>query len=246
MISLENKVVAVTGGNGLLGQEFIKSIEKNGGSAINLDINNPSTTLEENKIICDITSEESIHLALDQIIERYGKLDGLVNNAYPRTSDWGIKYESIPLDSWKKNVDLQLNSYHSCCQIAISKMEDKGGSIINVSSIYGIVGPDFSVYDGTEMTMPAAYSAIKGGLINYSKYLASYYGSRNIRVNCLSPGGVLDQQPKSFITKYSEKVPLGRLANPSDLGPSLVFLLSDGASYITGHNLVVDGGWTCI
>lgn len=246
MISLENKVVAVTGGNGLLGQEFINSIENSGGTAINLDINNPSTTLGENKVICDITSEESIHSALDQIINRYGKLDGLVNNAYPRTTDWGVKYEKIPLDSWKKNVDFQLNSYHSCCQIAISKMEKKGGSIVNVSSIYGIVGPDFSVYDGTEMTMPAAYSAIKGGLINYSKYLASYYGDKNIRVNCLSPGGVFDHQPESFVSKYSDKVPLGRLANPSDLGPSLVFLLSDGASYITGHNLVVDGGWTCI
>ena len=246
MTSLENKVVAVTGGNGQLGKEFILSIENSGGTAINLDINNPSKKLTENKILCDITDEESIHSALDQIIEEYGQLDGLVNNAYPRTADWGVKYEKIPLDSWKKNVDFQLNSYHSCCQIAISKMEEKGGSIINVSSIYGIVGPDFSVYDGTEMTMPAAYSAIKGGLINYTKYLASYYGGKNIRVNCMSPGGVFNQQPESFVTKYAEKVPMGRMANPSDLGPSIVFLLSDGASYITGHNLVVDGGWTCI
>lgn len=248
MINLNEKIIAVTGGNGLLGLEFIKCIQEAGGTAISLDINfDNKEEVIDGKLHCDITDEASIEKVCEVIISTYGKLDGWVNNAYPRTKDWGTKYENIPLDSWKQNVDFQLNSYHNCCQVAIKQMiKNGGGSLVNISSIYGVVGPDFGVYAGTEMTMPAAYSAIKGGLINYSRYLASYFGGQNIRVNCLSPGGVFDHQPESFVNHYNEKVPLGRLANPEDLGPGLVFLLSDGASYITGHNLVIDGGWTSI
>jgi NAD(P)-dependent dehydrogenase (short-subunit alcohol dehydrogenase family) len=124
--------------------------------------------------------------------------------------------------------------------------KQKFGSIVNISSIYGSVGPDFNIYKGTEMTMPAAYSAIKGGVVNFSKYIASYFGSYGIRVNCVSPGGILDNQPLVFISNYEQKVPLRRLAKPNEISPSVSFLLSDSSSYITGHNLLVDGGWTAI
>ena len=124
--------------------------------------------------------------------------------------------------------------------------EQKSGVIINIASIYGIVGNDFSLYEDYDGTSPAAYSAIKGGVINFTRYLASYYGKKGIRVNCVSPGGILDNQPKSFISKYNSKVPLGRMGNPQDIAPSVSFLLSDEARYITGQNLIVDGGWTSI
>ena len=124
--------------------------------------------------------------------------------------------------------------------------ENRSGSIVNISSIYGVVGPDFTLYNGTDMTMPAAYSAIKGGLINLTRYLASYFGPYNIRINCVSPGGVLDGQPQTFIDNYNNKVPMKRMANPDDISPSVAFLLSNDSTYITGQNLIVDGGWTCI
>jgi NAD(P)-dependent dehydrogenase (short-subunit alcohol dehydrogenase family) len=120
------------------------------------------------------------------------------------------------------------------------------GSLINMSSIYGLIGPDFTVYEGTEMTMPAAYSAIKGGLNNLTRYLASYYGEYQIRVNTVSPGGIFDHQPELFVNNYNNKVPLKRMGQPKDIVAAVFYLLTDEASYVTGHNLVVDGGWSII
>ena len=120
------------------------------------------------------------------------------------------------------------------------------GSIVNIASIYGVVGPDFNIYEGTTMTMPAAYSAIKGGLISFTKYLASYLGPNNIRVNAVSPGGIFDNQNPIFVNNYNNKVPLRRMGNPDDIIPAIIFLLSEDAKYITGQNLIIDGGWTSI
>ena len=122
----------------------------------------------------------------------------------------------------------------------------KKGSLINIASTYGINGPDFSIYEGTEMTMPAAYAVIKGGLVNFTKYLASYYAKHGVRVNALSPGGVFDNQPESFVKNYNKKTPLGRMARPEDMVGAIVYLASDASSYVTGHNLVVDGGWSAV
>ena len=120
------------------------------------------------------------------------------------------------------------------------------GAIVNISSIYGVVGPDFSVYNGTQMTMPAAYSAIKGGVINFSRYLAAYYGPYGIRINCVSPGGIFDHQNQNFVSQYEAKVPMRRMGLPEDIAPAVGFLLSNDANYITGQNIIVDGGWTAI
>jgi NAD(P)-dependent dehydrogenase (short-subunit alcohol dehydrogenase family) len=124
--------------------------------------------------------------------------------------------------------------------------EQKKGSIVNISSIYGVVGPDFGVYEGTEMTLPAAYSAIKGGIINFSRYLAAYLGPNGVRVNCISPGGIFDNQNPVFVENYNKKVPMKRMGLPIDISPAVTFLLSEEASYITGQNIAIDGGWTCI
>ena len=122
----------------------------------------------------------------------------------------------------------------------------KNGTIVNIGSIYGTVGPDFNVYNNTELTMPAAYSAIKGGVINFTRYLSSYYGKNNIRVNCVSPGGIFNNQPVEFVKNYENKVPMQRMGKPEDISPAVSFLLSDDSSYITGQNLIIDGGWTSI
>jgi NAD(P)-dependent dehydrogenase (short-subunit alcohol dehydrogenase family) len=243
---LKNKIIIVTGGSGLIGKELVADITRKGGIAINADIG-VVTNFNEGTIHMDISNDDSIQEGLDLVFTKYGKINGLVNNAYPRTKDWGTKFEDINPVSWRKNVDLQMNSYFVCCQKVLKIMSEQNfGSIVNIASIYGLVGNDFTLYEEYGGTSPAAYSAIKGGIINFTRYLASYYGRKGIRINCVSPGGILDNQHPSFVRRYESKVPMGRLGNPDDIAPAVSFLLSEEAKYITGQNLIVDGGWTSI
>jgi NAD(P)-dependent dehydrogenase (short-subunit alcohol dehydrogenase family) len=246
MNKLKDKVVIVTGGSGLIGSSILEYIRSSGGIGINAELI-VSDDFERGNLNCDVTDIESVSNALNKIKQKYGKIDGFVNNAYPRTSDWGVRFEEIPIDSWKQNVDLQLNSVFICCQAVLELMKCQGyGSIVNIASIYGVVGPNFNVYENTGMTMPAAYSAIKGGVINFTRYLASYFGQFNIRINCVSPGGIFDNQNQVFVGNYSRVVPLRRMGYPEDISPAVGFLLSEESSYITGQNIIVDGGWTSI
>jgi NAD(P)-dependent dehydrogenase (short-subunit alcohol dehydrogenase family) len=243
--SLKDKVIVVTGGNGLLGKQFVESFRADGAIVIAADLRFDSE--HEDNVLIDITSEDSIQAAITTIVEKHHQIDGWVNNAYPRTKDWGNKLEDISFDSWRTNVDMHLNGYFICCKLALAQMKtQQSGSLINMSSIYGLLGPDFTVYDGTEMTMPAAYSAIKGGINNLTRYLASYYGADQIRVNTVSPGGIFDNQPIPFVNNYNKKVPLKRMGSPKDIVSAVHYLLADASSYVTGHNLVVDGGWSAI
>ena len=243
--SLREKIIIVTGGSGLLGREIVKNLESKGAIAINADIN-VVTDLKNNILNVDITSENSISNAIKLVIEFYGKINGLVNNAYPRTKDWGTKFEEISFESWQKNVDMQMNTTFLFIQKVMPELLKNKGSVVNITSIYGVVGNDLTIYENTSITTAAPYSAIKGGIINFTRYLASYYGRQGVRVNCVSPGGILDKQHNIFIENYERKVPMGRMGNPDDIAPAVSFLLSDDAKYITGQNLIVDGGWTSI
>ena len=243
---LKDKLILVAGGSGLLGREIIRLITEQGGKAINLDLN-LTTSVASGTVGCNVTIPAEVDAAFELIGKHLDRIDGLINCAYPRTSDWGLKMEAIPLASWQQNVDMQLNSTFYLSRLVAEKMKVQGqGSIVHLSSIYGMVGPDFSLYEGTEMTVPAAYAAIKGAIINFTRYMAAYYGPSGIRVNCLTPGGIFDNQRESFVKAYEKKVPLKRMGKPEDIAPAACFLLSPQSSYITGHNLVVDGGWTAI
>lgn len=245
MFSVKDKVIVVTGGNGLLGKQIVASLRKNDAIVIATDI--AFESLGDHDYVMDITNESSVKDGIDEIVSKYGAIDGWINNAYPRSKDWGNKIEDIPFESWRSNVDMHLNGYFLCCQVCLKQMKQQGyGCLINMSSIYGLLGPDFTVYENTEMTMPAAYSAIKGGLNNLTRYLAAYYGPSNVRVNTVSPGGIFNDQNPVFVANYNKKVPMRRMGEPKDIVAALHFLLADESSYITGHNLVVDGGWTII
>jgi NAD(P)-dependent dehydrogenase (short-subunit alcohol dehydrogenase family) len=243
---LKNKVIIVTGGCGLLGKAIVDRLTLEGAICINFEIN-VKTTEDLSQVYCDITDSQSIDLALKLVLSKYFQIDGLVNNAYPRTNDWGKKFDEVELSSWKQNIDWQLNSYFYLTQkVALHMASRQNGSIVNMASIYGFVAPDFTIYEGTNMTMPAAYSAIKGGIINFTRYVASYFGECQVRANTVSPGGIFDNQNEIFVKNYSKKVPMRRLGTPSDIAPVVAFLLSDDSQYITGQNLVVDGGWSAI
>lgn len=245
---LKDKVIILTGAGGLIGRKSLHHLVKNGAKVVAVDVKNFDSEAAL-FLTNDITQIYEIDKILTTVIENFGRIDGLVNLAYPRTTDWGIKFENIPYESWAKNVDMQLNAVFYICQKTVEIMKKQNsGAIVNIASIYGVLGNDFTLYEEYGGTSPAAYSAIKGGIINFSRYLASYYGKYNIRINCVSPGGVLDaeNQYPSFIKRYSDKSPLKRLGNPEEIVPAISFLLSDDASFITGHNLMVDGGWTAI
>ena len=250
---LKNKVAVVTGGAGLIGSAISLALSEAGAKVyigeIDVGIGEELSNKIKNSgliaqfIEIDITSERSVESAVSDIIQSNGGIDIWVNSAYPKTSDWGNKLEDVKLESLRKNVDMHMNGYFICCKNVLEEMrKKKSGILINLGSHYGVLGPNFSIYEGTQMTMPAAYSLIKGGIVSFSRYLATYYAPYNIRVNVVCPGGVFDNQSQAFIEKYNKLNPLGRMANPEEIAGPILFLCSEAAAYMTGQVVMVDGG----
>lgn len=245
MITLENKIIVVTGGEGLLGKAIVRHCHEAGATVVSADIALKKNA-EGTQMPLDISDEKSILNCVAEVVKQFGKIDGWVNCAYPRTEDWRVSFEEMPAESLRKNLDMHLAGSILCCRAALEQMKkQKSGSVVNIASIYGIVAPDFGLYEGTDIaTSPAAYGAIKGGIIQMTRYLASFYGKHDLRVNTLTPGGIGDSHSSEFSKRYNKKTMLGRMATPDDIAPGAVYLLSDDASYVTGQNLVIDGGLT--
>jgi len=252
---LKDKVVIIVGGFGLIGKEISKGFISNGSQIIiaSRASKDPSfllhlQSLGRGKIDYfpfDISKEKDTDKLIEYALKKFKKIDIFVNCSWPRTKDWATDVEHVPLSSVKKNLLLQLVNYYNLTQkIAMQMKKQKSGSIINFSSIYGSVAPTFSIYEGTKMTSTPVYALIKGGINMMTKYFASYFGKYNVRVNCISPGGVYRNENPKFVKNYIKLTPLGRMANPDDLVMPTLFLASEGSRYITGHNLLVDGGWT--
>lgn len=252
---LQNKKGVVTGGAGLIGKTICRTLSEAGAKVYIGDIDKGKGEILSNElkaegldvdfIQMDITSEESVKTSISKIIGLDTKIDIWINNAYPRTTDWGNKFEDVKLESLRKNVDMHMNGYFICCQQVLEAMKRGGGGVlVNIGSHYGVLAPNFSIYEGTQMTVPAAYSLIKGGIINLSRYLATYYAPYNIRVNVICPGGVFNNQDPKFVERYKKLTPLARMAKPEDIAGPVLFLCSDAAAYITGQAIMVDGGWS--
>jgi NAD(P)-dependent dehydrogenase (short-subunit alcohol dehydrogenase family) len=254
---LKDEVVVITGGAGLIGQEFVKAVVEQNGKAIIADINEEvgaqvkaqlSSQLGSSSIDfirLDITSKDSIAAMVDALNNRYGRIDALVNNAYPRNKNYGRHFFEVEYADFCENINLNLGGYFlTSQQLAIYFKKQGHGNIINISSIYGVIAPKFDVYDNTPMTMPVEYAAIKSAIIHLTKYMAKYFKGMNIRVNTLSPGGIFDNQPEVFLDAYRKQCLNKGMLDKSDMRGTLVYLLSDLSAYVNGQNIVVDDGFS--
>jgi len=258
ILSLKNRLAFIVGGEGLIGKEITKAISSYGAKTIILDLIRQDKEYTDNTSFryFDCSALENIEAVLEDIIKEFGCPDIFVNCSYPRTEDWPQNsFESITLDSFRKNIDIHMNSYAWLAKITADVMskQKNGGSIIQLGSIYGVLGQDLAVYEGTDMKENMTYATIKGGITNLTRQMASYYGKYNIRVNTVCPGGILGHvagktniQNPVFVKKYSQKTPLKRLGKPEEIASTVLFLASDASSYITGITIMVDGGWTIV
>ncbi|MDP3651341.1 MAG: oxidoreductase [Rhodoferax sp.] len=253
---LTNKIVVVTGGAGFIGRQFCMSVAEHNGSVIVADVDIDAATELATEIenrhlgraraaLLDITSKDSIQAFIGKFHESHGRIDAVVNNAYPRNKNYGRKLEDVTYADFCENVGLHLGGYFLIAQqFGLYFRELGGGNIVNMSSIYGVMTPRFEVYDGTQMTMPVEYAAIKSAVIQLTRYFAQYFKGDGIRVNCLSPGGILDRQPATFLQKYQSFCNSKGMLDPKDVCGSLLFLLSDVSMFMTGQNLILDDGYS--
>lgn len=254
LFRLDGKVAIVTGGAGIYGVHITRALAEVGAHVIAASRNLEQCeqvaaemrkeNLKVSAMQLDLGSSDSIRDVCRNIVDEFGRIDILFNNAVARA---GGDPSTVTEEQWTTAMEINSTGFFMSCQIFGEQMiKQKSGVIVNISSIYGSVGPNFNIYEGTELTSPANYAFAKGGMVNYTRYAASYYGRFGVRVNCISPGGFQTDQPETFIKNYSKQTPLGRMATDDDIKGAAVFLASDASSYITGQNLLVDGGWTAI
>ncbi|MGI0057155.1 MAG: SDR family oxidoreductase [Nitrosarchaeum sp.] len=262
LFSLSNKNIILTGSAGRLGTQFAHFLTKAGANVILVDIDylknkkleanlkkNYKTNPKSYEI--DISDQNEVKKFTSQIIKDYKTIHGLINNAFysPRQNaeKAALPFEKFPIDLWNDMLNVNLTGVFLCCkEIGKVMVKQKSGVIVNISSIYGMVGADQRIYGKSRLNSSISYATTKGGIVNMTRYLAAYWQNKNIRVNTLTLGGVLDTSymTKEFIMNYEKKTMLGRMAKEVEYGPALLFLMSDASSYMTGANLVVDGGWT--
>ena len=258
---LDGKVVLLTGGAGILGRKFTQALAFHGAKVILLDLEKPVLDEVVDTInlqfpdqcfgySVDITQRDPLCEVAGEIKDRFGAVDVLINNAATKSPNFFEPFETFPMEDWEHVMSVNVTAMALCCQVFGHPMAERGsGSIINTLSIYGIVAPDQriyegSIYEGKEINTPAVYSTSKAAAWGLTKYLASYWGKNNVRVNAVTPGGVYSGQNDIFVDRYSARIPLGRMAQQDEISGAVVFLASDASSYITGQNLIVDGGLT--
>lgn len=263
---MTSKTAVVTGAAGLLGQQFSLALAQAGASVVLADLSEETVAQRAQSlrqqgfkalgVSVDVTDPESNKAMVEAALNQYGSVDVLVNSAAldPKfdpanlNSQGANAFEDYSLESWRQALDVNLTGMFLATQASVAPMLRQGqGVIVNIASIYGLVAPDQRLYerpDGTRSFKPVYYSVTKAGVLGFTKYLAAYYAGKNIRVNALTPGGVYNEHDEVFTAQYSARTILGRMANIDEMSAAMLFLCSDASSYMTGGNLVVDGGWT--
>jgi len=265
LFDIKNRNIVITGSSGLLGSQYANTLSAAGANVILVDLDSAKNKKLENSLIkkygtrarsytTDISNIQEVKKLAKNVLGDFKKIDGLINNAAytskgakaESTKPYG-SFENFPIKIWQKSIDINLTGVFFCSQVFGKIMVKQGkGVIVNIASTYGLVGADQRIYGKSGLNLPISYAATKGAVVNLTKYLAAYWSGKSIRVNTLSPGGVRDTtyQDKKFIKKYSEKTILGRMARKDEYNGAMLFLISDASSYMTGANLIVDGGWT--
>lgn len=253
MMNLDGQRVLLIGAGGLLGRTFATALIEAGARVLLADralaaVEELAASLGERAVpaAINITDADSIRATLALADQTWGGLDTVVNTAYPRNPRYGRRYEEVEYDDFCENLGLHLGGYHLVMQQAALyfRAHGKGGHIVNISSIYGVMQPRFEVYAGTAMTMPVEYAAIKSALVHLSGYVAKYFLKDGVRVNCISPGGIRDRQPESFLAAYDAHAGRIGMLEPQDIASTLLYLLSPASRGINGQNIVVDDGFS--
>lgn len=250
---VDGKTILITGAAGRIGSCLARHLIALGGSVVLID----SDEDKLQSICCELKEGQSAYFCIDasdavavdkcfeESVSRFGKVDCSIHSAYPRSKGWGTPFESLTKSYLYQDISDQLGGAILFAQRSLSFFQKQGyGNLINISSIQGICAPKFEQYAGTEMVSPLEYSAIKAAIISITKYLAKYHKGQNIRVNCISPGGIVDGQHISFISNYRKACVNKGMLEPNDIVGALLFLISDHSLYINGQNLVIDDGWS--
>ncbi|EDM69055.1 posttranslational flagellin modification protein A [Moritella sp. PE36] len=251
---LEKKTILIAGAGGLLGTRLVPAILAQGGYVIAADINVEAmeerlsslgvNTNDEHLILTtlDVTSKESVNA----LFSMCSNIDGAVNSTYPRNKSYGAHFFDVSLDSFNENLSLHLGSAFLFTQQCAAYFQDKlqPFSLVNISSIYGVIAPKFDVYDNTPMTMPVEYAAIKSAILHLNKYAVAYVNDSRFRINCVSPGGIFDGQPDVFLDAYKNNTHGAGMLDVEDVVGSVLFLLSEQSRYVTGQNIIVDDGFS--
>ena len=251
--NMEQKTVLITGAMGRLGTSFARSISASEGRVFLVDLDEEKGrqfvrelgSKRANFLVADITNINGIQKSIQSCIDHFGSMDAVVHAAYPRSKGWGTTLENLNPENLYEDLNKQLGGAILLSQQVIKQFQSQGGGqLVHISSIQGIAAPKFEHYEGTSMNSPIEYSAIKSGVIAITKWLAKRYRQQNIRVNCISLGGISDQQPKSFLTRYQSSCNSKGMLNAEDVAGALLYLLSNQSQFVTGQNLVVDDGWS--
>ncbi len=254
LFDLKGKVAIITGGAGILGEQHAEALAEAGANIVLADVNKEKAEKLAQRVAkdykvkaiglkVDISSKKDVDYMVSETVKKFGKIDILVNNAQGLSENYFAPFEEYPLEDWNKVMAVNLTGYFLCSQAVGKQMLKQGsGVMVNISSIYGYMAPDQRIYKGLDWNTPAVYTASKAGVIGLTKHLATYWADKNIRVNCITPGGVFNNQDESFVKGYNALTPMGRMAKKDELKGALLYLASDASSYVTGQNIVVDGG----
>jgi NAD(P)-dependent dehydrogenase (short-subunit alcohol dehydrogenase family) len=244
LFNLEGKVALVTGADGLLGRQFVNTLRNYGCEVIEMDKN-----YDMHLHHMDVKLKEEWQAVLKYMLGVFDRIDILVNCAaytnQTKTESFSTSFEDMPLEDWNAMLDVNLTGTMLGCQVIGKQMLKQGfGSIINIASLYGLVAPHHPIYEGTGVSQPIGYSISKAGVLALTRYLGTLWASKGVRVNCITPGGVRNGHGEEWLKRYSELCPMGRMAEPDEMNGALIYLASDASKYVTGSNIVVDGGWT--